>query len=350
MGIIIFLPVSSDAFVADDFVINRQSTYAVPYNAPNVLVFDLTLPAPNEGETLQLKSINLHNFGTADQTNISKLMIWEDGSSLGWDGDERSVVTLSLAPFFDTVTIGDFKKYTDQDFWQRIFVTVDTNETGSVERSFKIQLLKNSAVFISSSTGPTDAELTGFERKITVNDSTLSVPSSPIAGIPQAISSNTIRWYFTDIANNEFGFKLLDSSAKVLVKKEEANLSYIDEIGLQPNTEYSGRKVIAFNDRGENPVSVSSVFPSARTLALAPIVAPVSTTTEVAVEEPKTEAGSPSQEIITAPTLFETIQTKIADIQRQISELIKQLDELIKQSSATVFGALQGFLRAFFGK
>lgn len=320
----LFHPTISSAFTANDFTINRQSTYAVPYNAQNILVLDLTLPAP-------ITSISLHNNGTADHTNIAKLTIWEDGASAGWDNDERVVVTLSSPPFFDTIISKDFAK--------RIFVTIDTNETSTIERTVQLQATIDEVV------------LTGFERKITFNSSFLSEPASPIAGTPEVLSANTIRWHFTDIANNEFGFKLLDGNLKVLVQKEEANLSFLDETGLQPNTEYSGRKIVAFNDRGENPVSVSSVFPSAKTLALPQVIAPAATSTEiVAAEEPEEEIVAAQEEVASAPTLLETIQTKIADLQRQIAEFIKQLDEFIAKSAATVFGALQGFLQAFFGK
>jgi len=348
--IIIFLPAASQASVASDFLVNRQSTYAVPYNAQNILIFDLTLPDPASGGTLQLESINFHNSGTADQTNIVKLMIWEDGPSAGWNNDERSVAILSAAPFFDTAIAGNFQSYAKGDQSQRIFVTIDTSETGTIERTIKFQLLENSVVFTTvADAGPTDEVVSGYERKITSENSLLSVPASPIAGIPEIISSDTIRWHFTDIANNEFGFRLLDGNLKTLVQKEASDLSYLDETGLRPNTEYSGRKIVAFNDRGENPVSVSSVFPSARTASLAPVELPVVPEPESVVEE----VVQPAVEIISEPapsqpTLFENMQIKITDIQKEIGNFIKQLDEFIKQSAATVFGALQGFLQAFF--
>ena len=194
--------------------------------------------------------------------------------------------------------------------------------------------------------GPTDKKIIGLERTILAGTSIPSIPFSPIAKNSEAISTSIIRWHFTDLSNNEFGFKILDSNLKEVARKEEANLSYIDEIGLAPNTEYPGRKIVAFNDMGENSVSVSSVFPAMKTLAVAKVVGkeePISVITT-------TNATTTIDKVVPEPTLFETIQTKIADIQRQINELIKQLNELIKQSAAIVAGALQGFFQSFFEK
>ena len=89
--------------------------------------------------------------------------------------------------------------------------------------------------------------------------------------------------------------------------------------------------------------STLTVFPAVRTLALPEIKE---------VRPPEEVEPQPVEKIeeLAAPTLFETIQAKIADIQRQINELINQLNELIKQSAATVLGALQGFFQSFFEK
>lgn len=295
---------------------------------------------------MQLKSIKIHNAGTATHLDFSKMMIWEDGASRGWDGDEVEVTKVLAAPFFDTEISGDFRKYAKGDSWQRIFVTLDTSSAfySYQENSIKPELVARSLVFSDPAfTGPTDASIIGFERDITHDAPIPTVPTTPLAGTPKVISTSSVRWQFTDLSDNEFGFKILDSNLKTVARTEQANLSYLDETGLNPDTEYSGRRVVAFNDRGESMGSTLAVFPASRTLALAPVVAPIVTSTEIVVE-------APVKEVVLPPTLFETIQTKIADLQRQISELIKQLDEFIQQSTATVFGALQGFLQAFFGK
>ncbi len=339
---LILFPAITFASTAGDFIVNRQSTYAVPRDVSNVLVLDLTLPEPKDNGTLQLKSIKIHSAGTATHLDFSKMMIWEDGSSKGWDGDEVEVAKVLAAPFFDAEISGDFRKYAKGDSWQRIFVTLDTSSAvySLEEMSIRPELVVRSLVFSDPAfTGPTDVNIIGFERRIVRDAPIPTVPTTPLAGTPKALSASSIRWYFTDLSNNEFGFKILDNNLKEVARKEEADLSYLDETGLEPDTEYSGRRVVAFNDKGESTGSTLTVFPVARTLAL-PVV-------EI-IEEKKAEQIKPI--IATEPTLFETIQTKIADIQRQINAFIIQLNELIKQSAATVFGALQGFLQAFFGK
>ncbi len=306
--------------LATAFIINPQSTYDIPYGTTNLLVLDVTLSE-------QVSAIKLHNTGTLDHTMIAKLMIWEDGPSAGWNGDENSLVNVTQAPFFDTEIVGDFK--------QRIFVTLDLQSNYISEQTIQLQLEESSS----------GAKITGLKRTVRHDASSPTTPVSPLASRGEALSASAIRWHFIDLSNNEFGFKVLDTNLKEVAIKEETDLSYLDETGLSPDTEYSGRKVVAFNDRGESPTSASSVFPSARTLAL-----PVVEIIEEPVSVPLSGTTAGKEEVAPAPTLFETIQTKIADIQRQISEFIKQLDELIKQSSATIFGALRGFLRAFFGK
>jgi len=310
----IFIPGIVYGFVASDFIVNRQSTYAVPRNVSNVLILDLTLPEP-------LQSIKINNAGTAQQGDISKISVFEDGPSPGWDGDESARIIKSSAPFWDTELMGDFSQ-------KRIFVTVDISLTAVSGRTIKPEALID------------DVAIVGFERMILQGVSTPSVPITPLAKTPEALSASSIRWHFMDLSNNEFGFKILDGNLKEVARSETADIAYLDETGLKPDTEYSGRQVIAFNDRGESPGSLLTIFPAVRTLKEENIV-PVKESVPASNLEPS--AAAP-------PTLSETIQTKIADIQRQINDLLKQINELVKQSSAIVFGALLGFLRAFFAK
>lgn len=300
--------------LAAAFIINPQSVYDIPYGTTNLLVLDAALSEP-------VSSIKLRNLGTLNHTAISKLIVWGDGPSAGWDGDEISMVNVVQAPFFDTEILGDFK--------QRIFITLDLKSDYINEKTIQLQI----------------EETAGLERTVRHDASIPTAPASPIAKNGEALSVHTIRWHFLDLSNNEFSFKLLDGDLNVLYKKEEADISYIDETGLDSNTVYSGRKIVAFNDRGESLASISSVFPSARTLELPEPEIEIEPVQEEAVREPLIE-----EELSSAPALFETIQTKIVDIQQQISEFIKQLDEFIQQSSASLFSALKGFLQSFFAK
>ncbi|MFH1423467.1 MAG: hypothetical protein ABIG29_00735 [Candidatus Nealsonbacteria bacterium] len=333
IALLVLIPGMACGSTANDFQVNNQSTYAVPPGSTKVLILDLTLP------DAKLNSIKIFNAGTVQQYNLSKISIYEDGPSPGWDGDESERVRKSSSPFFDTELAGDFSN-------KRIFVTVDINSDTYSGKTIKPELATGAAVFSDASfNGPTDEKVVGFERIILAGTNTPSVPFSPTAKNGEAVSTSTIRWYFTDASNNEFGFKILDSNSKTVARKEESNLSYLDETGLNSDTEYSGRRVAAFNDRGESMGSTLAVFPAVRTLAEQK-TAPV----EQVAPEPVPAEPIAIQEVKKEPSLFETIQIKIAEIQRQINELIIKLNEFIRQSSATVFGALQGFLRAFFGK
>jgi hypothetical protein len=94
------------------------------------------------------------------------------------------------------------------------------------------------------------------------------VPAAPTIGTPQALSATSIRWNFTDNATNEEGFKVLDTSDTVKVVSAVPNLTYLDEGGLSPNTQYT-RHVVAYNVTGD---SVASAPASKYTLSSAPNV------------------------------------------------------------------------------
>ncbi len=80
-------------------------------------------------------------------------------------------------------------------------------------------------------------------------------PSAPIIGTPQALSSTSIRWNFTDNDTIETGFKLYDNLNNIISTQAVADLSYIDETGLTPNTQYIGRYIKSYNSSGESIAS-----------------------------------------------------------------------------------------------
>ncbi len=71
-------------------------------------------------------------------------------------------------------------------------------------------------------------------------------PNAPAIGDANALSAGSIRWGIIDQSDNEAGFRLLDGAGNATYAVAQANLSYIDEPGLAPNTSYT-RKVQAFN-------------------------------------------------------------------------------------------------------
>ena len=330
--IFIFIPALSLASNVSDFIVNPQSTYDVSPGATDLLILDLTLPGTG------LTSIKINNAGTVQQYDISRLSIYEDGQSPGWDGDEKEIVRKSFSPFFDTALLGNF-------FGQRIFVTADIGSTTYSGKTIKPEIKVNSAVFSDSAlTGPADAAVTGLERKIVAGSGFPYIPLSPLAQKSEAISTSTIRWHFMDLSNNEFGFKILDENLKTVALGLE-NISYLDETGLEPNTEYSSRKIVAYNDRGQSIVFGISIFPAARTLPL-PVVevteepASAPTSTEVSAGEVEASAGKGG------PLSPDELRVLIEEIQSQIIELLKQLIQLLSEQLSAAQASL---FRAFGG-
>ncbi len=89
----------------------------------------------------------------------------------------------------------------------------------------------------------------------------LPIPKAPEIGQGQALSPTVIRWNFTDQANNETGFRLwekTDSRERIIVDTSPfvvENLSYLDEINLLPNTQYSNRYVQTFTGQWTSPLA-----------------------------------------------------------------------------------------------
>jgi hypothetical protein len=84
------------------------------------------------------------------------------------------------------------------------------------------------------------------------------IPAASTIGTPASLSSSSIRWNFTDNANNEIGFKLYDNTDTLATSSAMANLSCLDETGLSENTQYSGRYVVAYNGYGNSASSLAA--------------------------------------------------------------------------------------------
>lgn len=108
-----------------------------------------------------------------------------------------------------------------------------------------------------------------------------TVPIAPDTGQPQTMNAGTIRWYFTDRANNETGFRLYDAQGALLAAVSEANITYIEETGLSANTEYSGRVIKAFNNVGESSGTAFASFVTPMPEVTATVLSATSTTLTV---------------------------------------------------------------------
>jgi lysophospholipase L1-like esterase len=91
-------------------------------------------------------------------------------------------------------------------------------------------------------------------------------PVASTIGAPTILSSNSIRWNFTDNADNETGFRVYTNTDAIATSSATANLTYLDETGLSENTQYT-RYVKAYNSYGE---SASSSATSTYTLVDTP--------------------------------------------------------------------------------
>jgi len=85
-----------------------------------------------------------------------------------------------------------------------------------------------------------------------------AVPLAPTVGTPTVLSSSSIRWNFTDNANDETGFRIYDGTNTLVASSANANLTYVDETGLSENTQYTGRYAKAYNSYGESTASTAA--------------------------------------------------------------------------------------------
>ena len=77
----------------------------------------------------------------------------------------------------------------------------------------------------------------------------------PTLGTASPLSSTSVRWNFIDNSTEETGFKIYDSTGTtVLVTCATANLTYCDETGLSPSTQYT-RKIGTYNASSDSIAS-----------------------------------------------------------------------------------------------
>lgn len=94
-------------------------------------------------------------------------------------------------------------------------------------------------------------------QNITFGSEERPIPDTPTIGTPQALTTTSIRWTFTDNADDELGFKIYDTESNLKATCVGENLTYCDETGLSENTEYI-RVVVAYNAYGNSDDSSSA--------------------------------------------------------------------------------------------
>jgi len=154
-------------------------------------------------------------------------------------------------------------------------------------------------------------------------------PIAPTIGAPIVVSSNTIRWNFTDNSGYETGFKLYDSNGTLIKTVSTPNLSYIDETGISASAIYT-RYIKAYNSYGDSSAS-SDATQSLGSPAVI-INTPVSNqqqtqTTEQGVNLPTVTFDKPISQMTK-----EEILAKIAEI----TQTINQIKSLMPSSQSNI--------------
>lgn len=104
--------------------------------------------------------------------------------------------------------------------------------------------------------------------------------SAPTMSEPDVLSSNSVRWGFTDNSDFEEGFKLYNEENDLILTCEGENLTFCDEVDLDPNNTYT-RKVVAYSDIIDGDVSLASPYSESQeavTFANSPTISELSAT------------------------------------------------------------------------
>jgi hypothetical protein len=100
----------------------------------------------------------------------------------------------------------------------------------------------------------------------------ITPPTAPTIATATPLSNSSIRWNFTDNANDETGFKVYDTNNVLKVTCASANLSSCTETGLSTLTSYT-RKVVAYNSNGNSSYSSTATATTLTTPPTAPTIA-----------------------------------------------------------------------------
>ena len=110
-------------------------------------------------------------------------------------------------------------------------------------------------------------------------------PTGPSRLEPDVVSSTSIQWNFADTASDEYGFRLYAETPTLISDVGAANLSYIVEAGLSPNTRYQ-RNVTAYNGDGESSsAELGPVYTYANTPSISGLVVTGNTSVALSINE-----------------------------------------------------------------
>lgn len=182
---------------------------------------------------------------------------------LSWDMEDTSYIQTGYQVLI--ASVGNFIDDNYGDIWDSGHVRSDARTITITEHETFARALTSGWYYwkvrvwdewgVMSEYAP--AERFYFVRKegLGVRD---GVPAAPHATRGIAVSPNEIRWEFEDRADTETGFALFEGYGGVTVTTAPTPVSdyyYLIEKGLTPNTQYRGRTVRSFNDRGFSDAS-----------------------------------------------------------------------------------------------
>jgi hypothetical protein len=269
-------------------------------------------PNVTQADTFQTVTWDLSAVADANKDAIDQLII----TVVNADAEntfylDSLVATISPA-LNDTATLTasstDLSGYNLITFWVRSsttgsFLTFQFGESDSSEQSTQITISSAdtweqktwdiSGIAAADRNGVTKFAFKMVNSEIAtvyIDDIRLSSLAPPTIGVPEALSDTSIRWNFFDNAAGETGFKLYDSSEALAVTCAAADLTYCDETGLTPNTQYT-RKAAAYGSSDESGVSASA---SKYTLAAVPSAPAVSGRTATTVDINLNPATNPA--------------------------------------------------------
>ncbi len=245
---------SSGQFIPSDLDNKRYLKYKV-YLKTNNTNYSPSLDDITVNYTYYPSSQSLISsaYNSANANNIFESVAWDEDVSLpSGAGVTVSLRTASSSTGLDSAAWSDF-----------------TNATTGCSKSGARVTCSSSAIPAGLKDGSNDQ---WFQYKTTLtsngaNTPTVSElifsfgapPSNPTIGTPTALSSSSIRWNFTDNADNETGFKIYTTTSNLVASSSSSNLTYIDETGLSENTQYA-RHVRAYNEFGDSANSSLSSY------------------------------------------------------------------------------------------
>ncbi|KKQ78911.1 MAG: hypothetical protein UT02_C0053G0002, partial [Parcubacteria group bacterium GW2011_GWC2_38_7] len=138
---------------------------------------------------------------------------------------------------------------------------------------------------------------------IVCTDCHLDPPTTPNRLEPTVVSPTSIQWNFADTSGVEYGFRLYDEVPTLISDVGSANLSYIVEAGLSPNTRYL-RKITAYNGDGESSsAELGPIYTYANTPSIDTLVVTGNTSCGMSINEN-------SNSNITKYSIYETSLSK----------------------------------------